>query len=86
MVEEVNESDYESLQHFISDSPWDTEGLMQHLAHSVSRDLQPLGLIGCTVDEKAHVKKGKKSVGVARQYAGNLGKVENCQVSVHLSL
>ena len=86
MVEEVNGSDYESLQHFISDSPWDTDGLMQHLAHSVRQDLQPLGLIGCTVDEKAHVKKGKKSVGVARQYAGNLGKVENCQVSVHLSL
>lgn len=86
MVEEVHGSEYESLQHFISDSPWDTDGLMQHLAHSVSRDLRHLGLIGCTVDEKAHIKKGKKSVGVARQYAGNLGKVENCQVSVHLSL
>lgn len=59
---------------------------MRHLAHSVSKDLQPFGLIGCTVDEKAHLKKGKKSVGVARQYAGVSGKVDNCQVSVHLSL
>ncbi len=86
MVEEVSGSDYESLQHFISGSPWDSEGLMRHLAHSVRRDLDPFGLIGCTVDEKAHLKKGKKSVGVARQYAGVAGKVENCQVSVHLSL
>jgi len=86
MVEEVSGSDYESLQHFITDSPWDSKGLMLELAKNVSRKLQPFGKIGCTVDEKAHLKKGTKSVGVARQYAGTAGKVDNCQVAVYLSL
>ena len=86
MVEEVTGSEYESLQHFISDSPWDSKGLMLELAGNVSEKLQPYGKIGCTVDEKAHLKKGTKSVGVARQYAGTSGKVDNCQVAVYLSL
>jgi SRSO17 transposase len=86
MVEEVSGSEYESLQHFISNSPWDSEGLMQALARNISKKLQPIGKIGCTVDEKAHLKKGTKSVGVARQYAGTSGKVDNCQVGVYLSL
>lgn len=86
MVEEVTGSEYESLQHFISDSPWDSKGLMLELAGNISRKLKPFGKIGCTVDEKAHLKKGTKSVGVARQYAGTAGKVDNCQVAVYLSL
>jgi SRSO17 transposase len=86
MVEEVNGSEYEALQHFISNSPWDSEGLMLELANNVSNKLQSYGKIGCTVDEKAHLKKGTKSVGVARQYAGTSGKVDNCQVAVYLSL
>ena len=86
MVEEVSGSEYESLQHFITDSPWNSKGLMLELAKNVSRKLQPCGKIGCTVDEKAHLKKGTKSVGVARQYAGTSGKIDNCQVAVYLSL
>jgi len=86
MVEEVSGSQYESLQHFISHSPWDTQGLMKQLSQTVSKELQTIGLVGCTVDEKAHLKKGTKSVGVARQYAGTSGKVDNCQVGVYLSL
>jgi len=86
MVEEVSGSEYESLQHFISNSPWDSDGLMQELSKNISTKLQPYGKIGCTVDEKAHLKKGTKSVGVARQYAGTSGKVDNCQVAVYLSL
>ena len=61
-------------------------GLMVELAKNIFRKLQPIGKIGCTVDEKAHLKKGTKSVGVARQYAGTSGKVDNCQVAVYLSL
>jgi SRSO17 transposase len=86
MIEEVAGSEYESLQHFISNSPWDTNGLMKQLGQTMSKELQPYGLVGCTVDEKAHLKKGTKSVGVARQYAGTSGKVDNCQVGVYLSL
>lgn len=86
MVEEVSGSEYESLQHFITNSPWDSKGLMRELAGNVSKKLRSYGKIGCTVDEKAHLKKGTKSVGVARQYAGTSGKVDNCQVAVYLSL
>jgi SRSO17 transposase len=86
MVEEISGAEYESLQHFISNSPWDTQGLMKHLSYTVSKELQTIGLVGCTVDEKAHLKKGNKSVGAARQYAGTIGKVDNCQVGVYLSL
>ena len=86
MVEEVSGSEYESLQHFISNSPWDSKGLMLELAKNVASKLQGHGKIGCTVDEKAHLKKGTESIGVARQYAGTAGKVDNCQVAVYLSL
>jgi SRSO17 transposase len=86
MIEKVHDSKYENLQHFISNSPWDTEGLMRSIAKNVSAKLQPHGIVACTVDEKAHIKKGNKSVGVARQYAGSSGKVENAQVGVYLSL
>ena len=41
---------------------------------------------GFVIDETSHLKKGLKSVGVARQYAGVVGKVDNCQVAVHVSL
>jgi SRSO17 transposase len=86
MVEEIKGSEYESMQHFISNSPWDSQGLMRQLSRTASKELEPFGMKGCTVDEKSHLKKGDKSVGVARQYAGTIGKVENCQVGVYLSL
>ncbi len=42
--------------------------------------------VGYVIDESAHRKKGKQSVGVARQYAGVIGKVDNSQVGVYASL
>jgi len=42
MVEEVSGSEYESLQYFISNSPWDSKGLMLELAKNVFRKLQPV--------------------------------------------
>ena len=86
MVEKVATSNYENQQHFITNSPWDREGLLKAMGKNVSDRLKPYGLIACTVDEKAHLKKGDKSAGVARQYAGCSGKVDNCQVGVYLSL
>lgn len=86
MVEKVTASNYDSQQHFITNSPWDREGLLRAMGKNVSDKLKSHGLIGCTVDEKAHLKKGDKSAGVARQYAGCSGKVDNCQVGVYLSL
>jgi SRSO17 transposase len=91
MEEQVPNSEYRAYQHFISNSKWDYEGLQMQVAQDASKLLNqqkklnhlPVGYI---VDESAHLKKGKKSVGVGRQYAGVIGKVDNSQVGVYASL
>ena len=69
------------LQRFISDVHWDEEH-MRWTYHQLVADAMgdPEGVL--MVDETGFVKKGKESVGVARQYCGTRGKVENCQVGV----
>jgi SRSO17 transposase len=85
MEEAVAGADYEGLQHFIADSPWAAGPVMDHVTQEVSQLLDgPLAL--CYIDETAFSKKGEKSVGVARQYNGRLGKVDNCQVAVFAAL
>ena len=86
MTEEVKDSNYESLQHVISNSRWNTEGLTCQIARETGSLMSGKGLVGLTIDEKAHLKKGTKSAGVSRQYAGVVGKVDNCQVGVYASL
>src|SRR5215468_4087485 len=69
------------LQRFISDVVWD-EAQMRWNYHQLVADAlgEPDGVL--MFDESGFVKKGKDSAGVARQYCGTLGKVENCQVGV----
>lgn len=91
MEEQVVNSEYRAYQHFISNSKWDYEGLQMQVAQDVSKVLnQQKGLnhlpVGYIVGESAHLKKGGKSVGVSRQYAGVIGKVDNSQVGVYASL
>jgi len=89
--EEINKSEYQVYQQFISNSNWDSERLQCEIAINSSETLDshkqknklPTGYI---VDESGHLKKGKMSVGVSRQYAGVSGKVDNCQVGVYASL
>jgi len=81
MEEYVQGSDYESMQHFISESPWDGDKLKAQIATDID------GQIGgeesmLAIDESAFTKKGTRSVGVAHQYNGRLGKIDNCQVGV----
>jgi SRSO17 transposase len=91
MVEKVRDSDYKRYIHFLSSSPWDHRGVNREtmkvadelLRQQKVRSGKPTGL---QLDETSHLKKGDKSVGVSRQYAGVIGKVDNCQVSVHASL
>lgn len=91
--EELDMSDdgYQRMQQFISDSPWSATGVSSHHAVNTS-DLyaaQPgyrARDVGYILDESAHRKKGRHSVGVGRQYAGVIGKVDNCQVGVYASL
>src|SRR3989442_12792427 len=69
------------LQRFISDVVWDEEQMRWHYHQLVAEEMgDPHGVL--MFDETGFVKKGKDSVGVARQYCGTLGKVENCQVGV----
>jgi SRSO17 transposase len=71
------------LQNFIGVSPWDHRPLLDELVCQVGRELgKPNGVL--VFDPSAFAKKGKHSVGVARQWCGRLGKKENCQVGVFL--
>ncbi len=69
------------LQWFIGVSPWDDEPLRDELARQVGEQLgETDGVI--VFDPSAFPKSGKESVGVARQWCGRLGKVDNCQVGI----
>ena len=84
-IERVSEemfASYHQMQHFISDSPWDYRELMDKVARDVSSSLPKRKLTGLLIDESGWEKKGDKSVGVAPQYCGNVGKVANSQVAV----
>jgi SRSO17 transposase len=74
--------DSQSLQQFVSDSPWEERELWS----AVRREVIPsLGPIECwVVDETGWIKQGDHSVGVSHQYCGSVGKQANCQVSVEL--
>ena len=89
MVERVPDSNYDQLQHFISNSPWDSFAVMDAVAEKVSTTLSlktneaiSIGCTGLVLDESGWEKSGKKSVGVTRQYIGQVGKVANGQVAV----
>ena len=86
MVERVPDSDYYQIQHFISESPWDWRAGFDKVASDASRLFADHRRVGLLIDESAHRKKGKESVGVARQYCGTIGKVDNCQVAVYAAL
>ena len=71
------------LQWFIGVSQWDDQPLREELTRQIGRDLgDPDGVL--VFDPSAFPKSGRESVGVARQWCGRLGKVENCQVAVYL--
>jgi SRSO17 transposase len=72
------------LQKFVGEVPWDHAPLLDILSRQVGEDLgEPDAVI--VFDPSAFPKKGTKSVGVARQWCGRLGKVENCQVGVFMA-
>jgi SRSO17 transposase len=70
-----------SLQKFIAQSPWSDDDLLEQLQRHVSEVLGH-GDATLNVDETGFPKKGDKSVGVKRQYAGCLGRTDNCQIGV----
>lgn len=80
-------SQHQSMHHFVSDSPWDDNDVLRAVCDYTLPTLMRASKDNClVVDDSGIVKKGKASVGVARQYCGQLGKQENCQVIVSLSV
>lgn len=86
MEEKVPQSNEQALQHFVTNSPWDEQALLKRVATEGNKLLGGTNDSCLLIDETSFVKKGKKSVGVARQYCGRLGKIENCQVAVFAAL
>jgi len=77
----VKNGNVRALQRFVSDAPWDENNMISKYRSFVNDDLgSPDGAL--IFDESGFVKKGQDSIGVARQYCGTIGKVDNCQVGV----
>jgi SRSO17 transposase len=74
----------DGLQRLLNFSPWDEDGCRDALRRYVVAHLGDPGAV-LAVDETGFLKKGRMSAGVARQYSGTAGRVENCQVGVFLA-
>jgi SRSO17 transposase len=78
-----------AMQSFITHGKWPADRAMRKVQAAFAKELVPscrkwsIGLVG-VLDESGFEKSGTESVGVARQYCGRLGKVDNCQVGVYL--
>lgn len=78
---------HQSLHHLVATAPWSDEALLGKVRQSVLPQIRrQAALAAWIVDDTSFVKKGRHSVGVARQYCGAVGKQENCQVAVSLSV
>lgn len=86
MAEVVPDSDEQVLQHFLSNSTWDERGVLDQVALGADALLGGSEDSALLIDVSSFIKKGDKSVGVARQWSGRLGKVDNCQVGVFAAL
>src|SRR4051812_36598258 len=78
---------HQSLHHFVAKAAWDDAALLRAVrAYALPAMLERGPVRAWLVDDTGLPKKGKLSVGVARQYCGQLGKRDNCQVAVTLSV
>jgi SRSO17 transposase len=85
LADDVAQGDYDQLHHFLTTTAWDAAPLLEVLAE------QAQALVGgpdavLIVDDTSLLKQGTHSVGVARQYSGQAGKITNCQTLVSLTL
>ena len=82
MAARLADGDEQCLQQFVNQSPWDPVAVRRALARRMSRELAAEAWV---IDDTGFPKFGKRSVGVARQYSGALGKVGNCQIGVSIN-
>ena len=77
----------QSLHHLVAKAPWSDEALLEQVRNQVVPVMHKHGpVVAWVVDDTGFPKKGKHSVGVARQYCGQVGKQDNCRVAVSLSM
>ena len=77
----------QSLHHLVAKAPWSDEALLEQVRNQVLPAMQKHGpVVAWIVDDTGFPKKGKHSVGVTRQYCGQVGKQDNCRVAVSLSV
>jgi SRSO17 transposase len=86
MAEAVPDCDDQSLQRFLTNSPWEDQRVVEQITHDANSLLG--GHVGSCliIDESGMPKKGKNSVNVSKQWCGQLGKTDNYQVGVYSSL
>jgi SRSO17 transposase len=78
---------HQSLHHFVANAEWSDEALLRQVRADVLPVIEMGGRVRAwIVDDTGFPKKGTHSVGVARQYCGQLGKQDNCQIAVSLSI
>jgi SRSO17 transposase len=78
---------HQSLLHFVGQAPWSDKAVLDKVREMVLPSIERQGPIEAwIIDDTGFPKKGRHSVGVARQYCGQLGKQDNCQVAVSLSI
>jgi SRSO17 transposase len=85
LAEAIGEPGPRGVQRLLSAATWDTDGVRDDLRDYVVTHLGDEATGVLIVDETGFLKKGRKSCGVARQYTGTAGAVENCQVGVFLA-
>src|SRR5215207_7226421 len=78
---------HQSLHHFVAQAPWPEKDVLRVARdYALAQMERHAPVAAWVVDDTGIPKKGQHSVGVARQYCGVLGKQENCQVAVSVSL
>jgi len=78
---------HQSLHHLVADAPWSDEEMLERVrGYALAAMGKREPVVAWIIDDTGFPKKGKESVGVARQYCGQLGKQENCRVAVSLSV
>jgi len=83
LAEAAGEISPDGMQRLLRTADWDADAVRDELRRYVVERLGPGGVL--IVDETGFIKKGSRSAGVARQYTGTTGKIDNCQVGVFLA-